>query len=87
MGGVMFIDDDEDEGFFLESSFIVWQNKLVGTMFLTEEEAVNEWKKLNSEVSEDDIPDTGEIDYPMIQELTQTQTNVFFFESSTATIQ
>jgi len=83
----MFIDDDEDEGFFLESSFIVWQNKLVGTMFLTEEEAVNEWKKLNSEVSEDDIPDTGEIDYPMIQELTQTQTNVFFFESSTATIQ
>lgn len=83
----MFIDDDDDEGFFLESSFIVWQNKLVGTMFLTEEEAVNEWKKLNSEVSEDDIPDTGEIDYPMIQELTQTQTNVFFFESSTATIQ
>ena len=83
----MFIDDDDDEGFFLESSFIVWQNKLVGTMFFTEEEAVNEWKKLNSEVSEDDIPDTGEIDYPMIQELTQTQTNVFFFESSTATIQ
>jgi len=82
----MFI-DDEDEDFFLESSFIVWQNEVEGTMFLIEEEAINEWKKLNSEVSEDDIPDTGELDYPMIQELTQTQTNVFFFESSTATIQ
>lgn len=79
----MFIDDDDDEGFFLESSFIVWQNKLVGTMFLTEEEAVNEWKKLTKDLTDKEISDS-EID---IQELTQTQTNVFFFESSTATIQ
>lgn len=79
----MFIDDDDDEGFFLESSFIVWQNKLVGTMFLTEEEAVNEWKKLTKDLTDDEISDS-DID---IQQLTQTQTNVFFFESSTATIQ
>lgn len=79
----MFIDDDEDEGFFLESSFIVWQNKLVGTMFLTEEEAVNEWKKLTKDLTDEEISDS-DID---IQQLTQTQTNVFFFESSTATIQ
>ena len=76
-------DDEYDEGFLLESSYIVWEREGIGTLFFTEKEAVKRWKKLtkgmtNSEITESDID---------IQSLDQTQTNVFLFECETATIQ
>jgi hypothetical protein len=81
----MFIDDDDDydEGFLLESSYIVWERKGIGTLFFTEKEAVKRWKKLTKGMSNEEITES-DID---IQSLDQTQTNVFLFECETATIQ
>ena len=81
----MFIDDDDDydEGFLLESSYIVWEREGIGTLFFTEKEAVKRWKKLTKGVTNDEITES-DID---IQSLDQTQTNVFLFECETATIQ
>jgi len=81
----MFIDDDDDydEGFLLESSYIVWEREGIGTLFFTEKEAVKRWKKLTKGMTNDEITES-DID---IQSLDQTQTNVFLFECETATIQ
>ena len=81
----MFIDDDDeyDEGFLLESSYIVWEREGIGTLFFTEKEAVKRWKKLTKGMTNEEITES-DID---IQSLDQTQTNVFLFECETATIQ
>jgi|DEB0MinimDraft_10_1074344.scaffolds.fasta_scaffold02104_12 hypothetical protein len=81
----MFIDDDDEyeEGFLLESSYIVWEREGIGTLFFTEKEAVKRWKKLTKGMTNDEITES-DID---IQSLDQTQTNVFLFECETATIQ
>jgi hypothetical protein len=81
----MFIDDDDDydEGFLLESSYIVWEREGIGTLFFSEKEAVKRWKKLTKGMTNDEITES-DID---IQSLDQTQTNVFLFECETATIQ
>lgn len=81
----MFIDDDDEyeEGFLLESSYIVWERQGIGTLFFSEKEAVKRWKKLTKGMTNDEITES-DID---IQSLDQTQTNVFLFECETATIQ
>jgi hypothetical protein len=81
----MFIDDDDEyeEGFLLESSYIVWEREGIGTLFFSEKEAVKRWKKLTKGMTNDEITES-DID---IQSLDQTQTNVFLFECETATIQ
>ena len=81
----MFIDDDDeyDEAFLLESSYIVWEREGIGTLFFSEKEAVKRWKKLTKGMTNDEITES-DID---IQSLDQTQTNVFLFECETATIQ
>jgi hypothetical protein len=79
----MFIDDDDEDGFLLESSYIVWEREGIGTLFFSEKEAVKRWKKLTKGMTNDEITES-DID---IQSLDQTQTNVFLFECETATIQ
>jgi hypothetical protein len=79
----MFIDDDDEDGFLLESSYIVWERQGIGTLFFSEKEAVKRWKKLTKGMTNDEITES-DID---IQSLDQTQTNVFLFECETATIQ
>jgi len=81
----MFIDDDDEyeEGFLLESSYIVWEREGIGTLFFSEKEAVKRWKKLTKGMTNEEITES-DID---IQSLDQTQTNVFLFECETATIQ
>ena len=76
-------DDEYDEGFLLESSYIVWEREGIGTLFFTEKEAVKRWKKLTKGMTNEEITES-DID---IQSLDQTQTNVFLFECETATIQ
>ena len=79
----MFIDDDDEEGFLLESSYIVWGSKSIGTLFFTQKEAVKRWRKLTKGMTDDEIADSD----INIESLDETHTNVFLFEWESATIQ